>query len=187
MPTLPDIKLDGTRHINIYSQGKTPLGRMLSNFFRFRFTCEDGTFESVEGYWHWLGIKECQEKDVLKHMYGYEAKKTGEELKRRIGKHHVDRFCEKVLGAIWLKIKSSTQYFGDTRLNSLPLEHYYNFSGKIIDVKTKYLWLIDGIDEMRRSAIHGREFTAAAFLAAYAIKSRPGAKSVFEDISFDDV
>lgn len=40
---------DGIDHINIYSKGKTTLGRMLSNFACTPFTHpEDGKFASIE-------------------------------------------------------------------------------------------------------------------------------------------
>lgn len=66
---------DGVTHINIYSQGKTELGRMLSNFYKCRIDTKDGVFNSVEGYWYWLGIEDCKEKDALKTLSGYQAKK----------------------------------------------------------------------------------------------------------------
>ena len=48
-------KQDGISHVNIYSQGKTELGRMLSNFYHYQVITKDGNFTSVEGYWYWLG------------------------------------------------------------------------------------------------------------------------------------
>jgi hypothetical protein len=44
-------KDDGITHINIYSKGKTELGRWLSNFTYHPIETEDGKFDSVEGYW----------------------------------------------------------------------------------------------------------------------------------------
>ena len=43
-----DPKLDGIEHINIYSKGKTELGRLLTNFAQTPFIHpEYGRFESV--------------------------------------------------------------------------------------------------------------------------------------------
>lgn len=37
----------------------------------------------------------------------------------------------------------------DAPLATLPFEHYYNFGGKVVDVKNKYIRMIDAIDRMR--------------------------------------
>lgn len=139
---------DGITHINIYSQGKTQLGRMLSNFYHYKVKTEDGNFESVEGYWYWLGIEDCEEKEVLRNLHGYNAKKSGNELKKKYKQRNDENFERKILKAIWNKVIKHIKLFKNNNAN-LPFEHYYNFSGKVVDVKDKYLWLIEGIDKMR--------------------------------------
>jgi len=143
---------DGITHINIYSQGKTELGRMLSNFYRYSIETKDGQFNSVEGYWYWLGIEDCKEKEILRKLYGYTAKKTGNNLKAHFNSRFDDEFEKKILNAIWYKVRRNTHLFVP-EISKLPLEHYYNFSGKIVNVKNKYLWMIDGIDKMRNYII----------------------------------
>lgn len=143
-----DPNLDGISHINIYSQGKTELGKMLSNFYHFKIETDDGTFQSVEGYWHWLGIEDCEEKEILRNVYGYNAKKTGNELKKKYNKRFDENFEKKILHAIWYKVRRNSNMFKNF-IAVLPFEHYYNFSGKIVDVKDKYKWMVDGIDKMR--------------------------------------
>lgn len=96
-------KLDGITHVNIYSQGKTELGRMLSNFYHYKVKTRDGEFNSVEGYWHWLGIEKCKEKEVLRKLYGYNAKKTGNSLKVSFKERFDNNFQNKILNAIWIK------------------------------------------------------------------------------------
>lgn len=143
-----DYTQDGITHINIYSQGKTALGRMLTNFARFHIVTPDGEFESVEGYWHWLGIEDCPEKEKLKTLYGYSAKKYGTELKK-IKKNRIDEdFERKILNAIWYKVRRNAHLFTPEN-NSLPFEHYYLFGTKVHDVKDKYIWMIEGIEKMR--------------------------------------
>ena len=45
---------DGITHINIYTQGKTQLGRALSNLFDCEFTVPGyGDFKSLEGFWYY--------------------------------------------------------------------------------------------------------------------------------------
>ena len=143
-----DPNQDGISHINIYSQGKTDLGRMLSNFYRYNIIIKDGLFYSVEAYWHWLGLKECEEKQNYRFTYGYNAKKLGTELKTKHGTQFVDDFENKILYAIWYKVKKNSHLF-KPELNYLPFEHYYNFGGNIRDAKSKYLWMIDSITKMR--------------------------------------
>lgn len=143
-----DPNLDGISHINIYSQGKTQLGKMLSNFFHYKIMTKDGAFNSVEGYWYWLGIENCQEKEILRNLYGYNAKKTGNELKKKFKSRLDEDFEKKILNAIWYKVKRNTHLF-KPEISKLPFEHYYNFGDKIVDVKDKYIWMIDGIDKMR--------------------------------------
>ena len=50
---------DGITHINVYSKGKTTLGRWLTNFAHTPIDTIDGHFESIEGYWYWLGRFMC--------------------------------------------------------------------------------------------------------------------------------
>ena len=143
-----DPNLDGISHVNIYSQGKTKLGKMLSNFYHYKIQTEDGVFNSVEGYWYWLNIENCKEKEILRELYGYNAKKIGNELKKRFNSRFDDEFERKILTAIWYKIIRNTHLL-IPEIYLLPFEHYYNFDGKIVNVKNKYLWMIDGIDKMR--------------------------------------
>jgi len=139
--------LDGIDHINIYSKAKTEIGKILSNFYNFGFNCKDGRFCSVEAYWYWLGINECVEKEQLRKVYGFEAKKLGEELKYHFGKRIEPDFERKILIAIWKKVQCHKNIFIET--NKLLFEHYYNYGGKIINVKNKYLWMFEGIEKMR--------------------------------------
>ncbi len=69
---------DGITHINIYSKGKTELGRLMSNFALSPFSVpQHGEFKSIEGYWYWLSTGD----ESLRDLYGYEAKKAGRKLR----------------------------------------------------------------------------------------------------------
>lgn len=148
-------KEDGFTHVNIYSQGKTQLGKMLSNFYEFEIKTPDGKFMSVEAYWYWLGIADCEEKEVLRNLSGYEAKKVGSELEKKHGRRFDDDFQRKILKAIWYKVRKNKHMFG--RFAKLPFEHYYNYGGKVVDVKVKHLWMVEGIDKMREQILKERE------------------------------
>lgn len=64
---------DGISHINVYSKGRTGIGRFLSNFTFYPIHTVDGEFHSIEGYWYWLTCRD----DRLRYLHGYEAKKLG--------------------------------------------------------------------------------------------------------------
>lgn len=143
---------DGKTHINIYSKGKTHLGRMLSNFYKFPINTKDGPFMSVEGYWYWLGLSETEpRREEFRKLYGYTAKKTAQEIlkttpveERRVD----DNFEEKILLAIWYKFRRNAHLITED-LKHLPMEHYYNYGGKVVDCSNRYPWMIEGIAKMR--------------------------------------
>lgn len=141
---------DGVTHINIYSKGKTELGKFLSNFTHSPFHHPtDGKFESIEGYWYWLSCK----NDKLRDLYGFEAKKVGRELK---GKDWVDseEFRTKIKQAIIIKIMNMFYTNYNLFLNStLPFTHYYVYENKIVEVR-EGKWIIDFITQTREVLKH---------------------------------
>lgn len=149
-------KNDGIDHINIYSQALTPLGKMLSNFYKYPVKTKDGDFLSVEGYWYWLSIEDCEEKEVLRKCYGYWAKKTGVEILKTKQSRFDDNFEHKILNAIWYKFKRNKELI-ISDYQTLPFEHYYNFGGKVVDVKDKYKWMISGIESMRNKILESSD------------------------------
>ena len=158
-----DSTKDGVDHINIYSKGKTELGLMLTNFAKFPIVTEDGDFMSVEGYWYFLSIAEDEpRREELRKAYGFWAKRLGKEILEQTngGKNSRfdERFEEKILKAIWYKFKRNTHLL-KPEYDNLPFEHYYNYGGKVIDVKEKYLWMIEGISKMRDVLIERRNET----------------------------
>lgn len=148
---------DGVDHINIYSKGKTELGRMLSNFYKYRIDTEDGVFYSVEAYWAWLSVPDdCPERNELRKMYGYFAKKKGNELVAKYGKRFEPDFERKILSAIEKKFSNFAYLcFSDQNkaFEKLPLVHYYAYgegrNAKIYDQTEKYKWMVDGIAALR--------------------------------------
>lgn len=139
-----DPSQDGIGHINIYSKGKTELGRFLSNFSDCNVDTDDGPFRTVEGYWYWLSIKD----DRLRTTNGFDSKKLGRELK---GADWLEdqQFKFKILKAICQKILSSEKYKKQlVKSINLPLVHYYVYNGKVIEPKNG-LWIINFIDQLR--------------------------------------
>ena len=139
---------DGITHINVYSRGKTRLGRFLSNFANAPFDHpEDGYFKSVEAYWYWLSTG----NDTLRKTYGHQAKKLGRFLG---GKDWMDDkdFKRKIKEAIHLKLKNHPEMFKELRDSTLPLTHYYFYGTppetKVV-VPKEGKWIIDFIEDLR--------------------------------------
>lgn len=150
-----DYKKDGIDHINVYSQGATELGRMLSNFTREEIITIDGVFMSVECYWYWLGL-ECPEREQLRGMHGYAAKQLGEKLKKQYSTKIDNNFNTKILNAIWLKAINHKELFKEYK--NLPFKHYYVFGDKVNDVSIKYKWMIDGFELIRKKILEMENF-----------------------------
>lgn len=132
--------IDGVTHINIYSKGQTDLGKWLSNFSRTPFICDEGKFESIEGYWYWLGSRD----DRLRKLSGYQAKKLGSNLPRMI---EVDNFETRIKKAIICKLKAHPYIFKALVDSELPFAHYYVFGGHRKDAG--FPWLVEFFEELR--------------------------------------
>lgn len=120
---------DGVTHLNIYSQGKTWLGKELSNFAHRPFTHkEHGAFASIEGYWYWLG---CQD-DSLRHAHGYKAKELGQSLPV-VRRWHPEKFQSLIMEALTAKLERHPDIAKALAESSLPLTHYYAkyYGGKL--------------------------------------------------------
>lgn len=127
-----DPKKDGIDHINIYSKGKTELGRLLSNFAHTPITIKNyGKFESIEGFWYWLGTKD----DTLRNLYGYEAKKYGKRLQWK----EIENFNNIIICALITKTIQHKKIKDLLIKNTLPFEHYYVFNGKVVDAGFKWI------------------------------------------------
>lgn len=141
---------DGHTHINIYSKAKTRLGFLMSNFARMPIETKDGYFTSIEGYWYWLGISERSlEREQLRLLYGFEAKKRGRELGAKDW-HGDSNFKNKILAALEIKVntyhelREMLEYYP-----KLPFTHYYVFNNKVIQLKEGQ-WIIDWWEAKRK-------------------------------------
>ena len=129
---------DGVTHINVYSKGRTELGRLLTNFARTPFQHPQyGHFESMEGYWYW--VKTGKNKDQLRRFYGFYAKDIG----RSIPAVHNPQFEHDIREGIRAKLECNLDL--QTLLvssGSLPLVHYYVYGGKVV-VPKGHDWQMD--------------------------------------------
>lgn len=138
---------DGIDHINVYSKGKTELGRLLSNFAHTPFKCEDGHFESVEGYWYWL-LSDVAEREVLRKLYGWNAKDIGKYLVD--DDYHIkkdEEFRRKIKLAIWIKLNTHLELKTMVIDSTLPFEHYYVYKDNIVEGSAQ--WIIDFLERAR--------------------------------------
>lgn len=134
---------DGIDHINIYSHGKTELGRFLSNFTYTPIETQDGRFDSIEGYWYWLGTKD----DNLRNMFGIYAKRYGQSIPT-VALLPDNLFKEKITTAINIKINNNPKMEKLLKESTPPFAHYYVFKNKVMYLP-KFQWMVDHIESIR--------------------------------------
>jgi hypothetical protein len=142
---------DGVTHINIYSKGRTELGRLLSNFAHTPTDTVDGRFESLEGYWYWLLIGDGTEREELKKLHGFAAKKRGKELAKRDYTYEYGeqiKFKEKFEAALFRKIEQHGELNRLFYESTLPFKHYYVYPNKIVEPYESQ-WILDYLEELR--------------------------------------
>lgn len=145
-----DPKDDGVSHINIYSKGKTELGRYLTNFSDCYIHTEDGYFQTVEGYWYWLACGD----DRLRNTDGWGSKKLGRELRAPDWPKTPD-FEKKIMKAIMLKMQKPEVIQLLIESGTKPFYHYYVYGEKVVMVKDG-LWMINLITEFRDELVRSK-------------------------------
>ena len=140
-------KTDGETHINIYSRGKTWLGRELSNFAHRPFNHpEHGLFASIEGYWYWLSRRD----DDLRHLHGFKAKQHARELPVITTLPNA-LFQKYICMALDAKLKKHPELREALKESSLPLTHYYvtKWNKERAVMAPNSLWLLCHIESQR--------------------------------------
>jgi hypothetical protein len=138
---------DGITHINVYSKGKTKLGRSLTNFARIGFTHPRyGMFESIEGFWYWL--KTGMIHDELRVLHGFKANEEG----KKIEKIDVCDFEQQIKEAIFYKVEQCPALIEALKESTLPFSHYYYYGDpnncKII-ANDNSKWFVDYLELIR--------------------------------------
>ena len=134
--------LDGVNCINVYSKGSTALGRWMSNFTREPiFTC-DGRFESIEGYWYWLGTQD----EHLRDLWGFEAKRYGRSVPSRFMLRE-DDFRRRIRAAIIAKCRCNSAMVRLLKSSTMPFAHFYVYGGQQIPAGNR--WVIEIWEEIR--------------------------------------
>ena len=141
---------DGITHINIYSKGKTGLGKGLSHFAYTPFTHPYfGTFKCMEGLWFYLRngqhlLSPEKQDGNYRTLSGFDVKKYGRDFER----HIYPDFQEDILAANYQKIIQSSQLQCWITESTLPFTHYYAFNGYVVHPKESE-WLCIGFDDIR--------------------------------------
>lgn len=139
---------DGKTHINVYSKGKTWVGRALSNFAHTPFEHPvDGHFESVEGYWYYLL---SGQQNVFRDLVGWRAKEYARKHNPLIQEYPLSEgFKSLIWEAIAAKLKSHPHILQALLKVDLkiPLKHYYVYGGRVIPGKE--LWVIERLESLR--------------------------------------
>lgn len=153
---------DGINHINVYSKGKTELGRLLSNFAEIIIKTNNGDFNSVESWWYWTKMNNINSSCLIPLF----DEKQLDEIRHRPGKSAKDYFRflykndstevnpsrEQLKEIYKLKLE---QYPGIKKLllkNTLPLAHYYMMFEKKISAD-EYLWTVQLWDEIKKEIL----------------------------------
>ena len=138
---------DGISHLNIYSRGKTELGRFLSNFALSPFIHPKfGSFNTVEGFWHYL--RTGKKYECFRTLSGMDCKK----ISKQYEKQDCDNFQRYIKEAILLKIESNEKFKLLLKESTLPLTHYYYYGDEStykIVVPDNSKWLINYIEDIR--------------------------------------
>lgn len=147
---------DGVTHINVFSKGRTELGRLLSNFAHTPFKHpEYGFFSSVEAFWYWLSLGKTDDK--LRTLHGFQAKKEGKLLQDAyLAKHmkfpQIENFQSEIKKAVLCKIEQNDRLKNLLKNSTLPLTHYYVWGDEKsyrITYPEKYSWIHEYISDVR--------------------------------------
>ena len=146
---------DGIDHINIYSKGKSTLGKRLTNMFPFNFTFDGLIFKSVEHAWHYYKFIDYN-PDVATQIFEtnspYDALKIARANATEDTSSVVltNEFRSLIKEVIKQRIMEDESLIILLRNSWLPFEHYYVYGAdKIQDQSDKYAWLIYIFDDIR--------------------------------------
>lgn len=142
---------DGITHINVYTRGRTRLGRLLSNLADVKVEHPDyGTFRTAEGLWYYLRSG-CKHED-LRALSGFEAKNLGKTLEVVWN----DKFQEQFLVGVRAKVMGNDELKALLKESSLPFAHYYYYGSPYSDTPPRLVypkdsdWQMEFYTELRK-------------------------------------
>lgn len=145
-----DPDMDGISHINIYTKGKTRLGRLITNLADIPVDHPQyGMFRTAEGLWYYLKTGLIHES--LRACSGFDAKRLGSTFPTV----WFDDFQAQMKIGIRQKIRKNLELYNLFVSSELPFEHYYFYSSKKPGAAVKVVepkdvrWLTEFITELR--------------------------------------
>ena len=150
---------DGITHINMYSKGKTKLGRMLTNMSNIEFKVilnkKEVTFKSLEGYWYFLQIYFLTKKinyDFV-DIDCFEAKIKGKEILANIDRgmteETYERFKGYIIKGLQSKLKKNSEIYTLISENNLKFAHYYYYgNGEFTQTLPQYNWIVEAVEKI---------------------------------------
>lgn len=138
---------EGQTHINLYSKSVLEIGRKLTHMSPYGFMHPQyGYFKNMEAYWHWCATG--KRYDILRKMTAFEAKS----FRKTVSAVPYDSFEEDILTGERCRLLANPELFNllINQLPLLPLAHYFNYGGKIVDKFDKNAFWIRELDAIRR-------------------------------------
>lgn len=147
-----DPDMDGITHINVYSKGKTLLGRNLTNMSEVPLKLENhGYFRSMECYWFWRRLN--GQYDEFRTMNPFVAKREGTIMVQspfnNVTDENCNEFKEDIKNALRVKLKQNPSILFDFLKTDLPLTHYY-VKGSVVMNHPEYKWELDELERIRK-------------------------------------
>lgn len=143
---------DGKDHINIYTKGKTFLGRFLSNLHHTPVeTKKSGKFHSAEALWYFLTR---EDSEVFRNI---ESPFKCKEIGRKKTKKNIE------MGYVYSEMKEAIKYkvMNNEPVKRMlvssekPFTHYYEYGGKKVFPENQE-WLINAIENIRKELKNGQ-------------------------------
>lgn len=154
-----DPNKDGISFINVYSKGRTNLGKQLTNMFPYSFMYDGIQFNSVEQAWHYykfVNIDTNVANHILTLTNPFECLKYARANKTEAVVEYVktSSFQSKMKDVINTRISSDNTLKTLLRNSWLPFEHFYTYGKEgskqvVHDQRNKYEWLLDIFDDIR--------------------------------------
>ncbi len=166
--------VDGINHINIYNEGATELGTLLSLETKLRFVHPVlGPFSHMTGYWTYV------KSNSHRNAYRVKDPKTCLFLARRDNdiNQQVTNFKAIIVAGLYYKVLASKELKEMLAESTLPFEMYYvkkenevnPVTGReiIYDVKVKHkyaAWILPGFTEVRNAIREDRKPDYSSFI-----------------------
>lgn len=116
---------DGVSHINIYTKGRTKLGRLLSHMSDLHVEIDNEHFHCLEGYWHFLRTGSIHTR--FKILNGFEAKRYAKTVPTVWNKD----FRTEFLKGIALRLEQNSVLINLLNETNLRLVQYHHHNGKV--------------------------------------------------------